>query len=133
MVCHYHGIIVSNDGANVAQYHPERIYSIFRLALKKLDKGATEIVKIDTTNFLNPSYVPQKGLYISLLDYRRNTPFQTKESFKVKQSEINDDNIIITLKSDSLDRHFLGYSNGKQFYALQYINQGLKELQPNFL
>lgn len=128
LISHYHGSVISADLKNIPKTHPDRIYYSLRWALKNLNKATGEPIQLEEMNYQKKDYVPQKGLYLSLMEYRRNTPLITQQTFKISKhllTKYEDDTAFqyedtMTLKmkfsKDSLNRRFLGYSDGKDFY-----------------
>ena len=117
---HYHGSYAEPSGAgNVTKRFPVFIYKILKNALSTVGQK-TKTNSITNTAYIDTSYVPQKGLYSNLLDYKYNTPLQTQQKYSIKYS--NSQEITFIAQSDSLLTNFFGYSDGKDFY-LSEINQ----------
>jgi hypothetical protein len=128
LICHYHGVSLHSIDNNVPKNHPTRFYFVLRGAIKKLNQvtnqAINQAITLEKVDYLNPSYVPKKGLYISLMDYQRNTPFPTKQPYQVltangfeyKYERKLERNLHLNFRGDSLFQDLLGYSDGKHFF-----------------
>jgi hypothetical protein len=111
---HYHGSYAEPSGAgNVSKRFPVLIYRILKEAFSEIGKNKT-FSGIDNFSYIDTNYVPQKGIYLNLLDYKKNLPFETKENYQIVQTDDNE--IVFNTKSSHLLKRIFGYSDGVNFY-----------------
>lgn len=115
---HYHGWVNENQGAgNITMRFPVLIYKILKNSLENVGK-VSNFERNKEFTYLDSTYVPQKGIYLNLLDYKYNAPYQTKQAYSIEKV---DENLIkYKTKSDSLYEKIIGYSDGKDFYFIDY-------------
>ncbi len=113
---HYHGSYTEPSGAgDVRKRFPVLIYKILKEALSNVGKNEIHSDSNSPSSYLDSAYVPQKGIYLSFLDYKKNLPFETSEPYKTLQPM--EEEIIFSTNSTHLCKRIFGYSDGVNFYV----------------